>query len=209
MRRARRTILLLAIVASLGAIGYKVAGMVQSVSDEVKANPLKALDYLPESALQIKDFHRSKIENGRKVWELFGEEANYYKDQKEAVIKKPRFYYYDKKGEVAETQGDEAVIYLNEKQLDKMELRGDVQVSFQGYVLTSEEASYIPAKDQIILPSRTTVVGEGIAVEGSRMEVELEDKKIRLLQSVKTKIEPEKLAKKKKNVAAASQPIGG
>jgi LPS export ABC transporter protein LptC len=209
MRRARRTILLLAIVASLGAIGYKVAGMVQSVSDDVKANPLKALDYLPESALQIKDFHRSKIENGRKVWELFGEEANYYKDQKEAVIKKPRFYYYDKKGEVAETQGDEAVIYLNEKQLDKMELRGDVQVSFQGYVLTSEEASYIPAKDQIILPSRTKVVGEGIAVEGSRMEVELEDKKIRLLQSVKTKIEPEKLAKKKKNVAAASQPIGG
>ena len=208
MRRARRTILLLAIVASLAAVGYKVAGMVQSVSDEVKANPLKALDYLPESALQIKDFHRSKIENGRKVWELFGEEANYYKDQKEAVIKKPRFYYYDKKGEVAETQGDEAVLYLNEKQLDKMELRGGIQVSFQGYVLTSEEASYLPAKDQIILPSRTKVVGEGIAVEGSRMEVELEDKKIRLLQSVKTKIEPEKLAKKKKNVAAASQPIG-
>jgi LPS export ABC transporter protein LptC len=145
MRRARRTILLLAIVASLGAIGYKVAGMVQSVSDEVKANPLKALDYLPESALQIKDFHRSKIENGRKVWELFGEEANYYKDQKEAVIKKPRFYYYDKKGEVAETQGDEAVIYLNEKQLDKMELRGDVQVSFQGYVLTSEGRQENPA----------------------------------------------------------------
>ncbi|HEU5464448.1 MAG TPA: LPS export ABC transporter periplasmic protein LptC [Candidatus Binatia bacterium] len=208
MRRARRTILLLAILASLGAIGYKVAGMVQSVSDEVKANPLKALDYLPESALQIKDFHRSKIENGRKVWELFGEEANYYKDQKEAVIKKPRFFYYDKKGEVAETQGDEAVIYLNEKQLDKMELRGGIQVSFQGYVLTSEEASYIPAKDQIILPSRTKVVGEGIVVEGSRMEVELEDKKIRLLQAVKTKIEPEKLAKKKKNVAAAGKPIG-
>lgn len=208
MRRARRTILLLAILASLGAIGYKVAGMVQSVSDEVKANPLKALDYLPESALQIKDFHRSKIENGRKVWELFGEEANYYKDQKEAVIKKPRFYYYDKKGEVAETQGDEAVIYLNEKQLDKMELRGGIQVSFQGYVLTSEEASYIPAKDQIILPSRTKVVGEGIVVEGSRMEVELEDKKIRLLQAVKTKIEPEKLAKKKKNVAAVGTPIG-
>ena len=30
----------------------------------------------------------------------------------------------------------------------------------------------------------------------------------RLLQAVKTKIEPDKLAKKKKNVAAASQPIG-
>jgi LPS export ABC transporter protein LptC len=208
MRKARRSILLLAIVISLGAVGYKVSEIVRRVQKEIKSNPLKALDYLPESSLQIKDFHRSKIEDGRKVWELFGDEANYYKEQKEALIKKPRFYYYDKKGEVAETKGDEAVIYLNEKQLDRMELRGGVEVTFQGYVLKSEEANYTPANDQIVLPSRTTVVGEGIAVEGARMEVELEEKKIRLIQAVKTKIEPDKLAKKK-NMAQSSSRIGG
>ena len=208
MRRARRSILLLAILVSLGGIGYKVAEIVRRVQKEVKSNPVQALDYLPESALQIKDFHRAKIEDGRKVWELFGEEANYYKEQKEAVIKKPRFYYYDKKGEVAETKGDEALLYLNEKDLDRMELRGSIQVSFQGYVLNSEEANYVPAKDQIVLPSRTLVVGEGITLEGARMEVELEEKKIRLIQAVKTKIEPDKLAKKK-SLAASSPRIEG
>jgi LPS export ABC transporter protein LptC len=206
--RKRRTILLLAILISLGGVGYKVADIVRRVQKDIKSNPMKALDYLPESTLQMKDFHRSKIEDGRKVWELFGEEANYYKEQKEAVIKKPRFYYYDKKGEVAETKGDEALVYLNEKELERMELRGAVQVTFQGYVLTSEEANYTPAKDQIVLPSRTTVVGEGIALEGARMEVELEAKKIRLIQAVKTKIEPDKLAKKK-TMAASSPRIGG
>jgi hypothetical protein len=40
------------------------------------------------------------------------------------------------------------------------------------------------------------------------MEVELEDKKIRLIQSVKTKIEPEKLAKKK-NRAGSRPRVGG
>jgi LPS export ABC transporter protein LptC len=208
MRKARRSILLLVIVLSLGGVAYKVAQMVGHAQQEIKANPLKALDYLPESSLQIKDFHRSKIEDGRKVWELFGEEASYYREQKEAVIKKPKFYYYDKKGEVAETQGDEARLYLNEKELDRMELRGDIQVSFQGYVLKSEEANYLPAKDQIVLPTHTTVVGEGIAVEGARMEVELEDKKIRLIQSVKTKIEPDKLAKKKQ-MTNSSPKVGG
>jgi len=198
----------MAILISLGGVGYKVSEIMHRVQKEIKANPFKALDYLPESALQIKDFHRSKIENGRKVWELFGEEANYYKEQKEAVIKKPRFYYYDKKGEVAETKGEEAVLYLNEKELDKMELRGGIEVTFQGYVLKSEEANYTPAKDQIILPNRTTVVGEGIALEGARMEVELEAKKIRMIQAVKTKIEPGKLGKKK-NVAGSGAPIGG
>jgi LPS export ABC transporter protein LptC len=208
MRKARRSILLLVIVLSLGGVAYKVAQMVGHAQQEINANPLKALDYLPESSLQIKDFHRSKIEDGRKVWELFGEEASYYREQKEAVIKKPKFYYYDKKGEVAETQGDEARLYLNEKELDRMELRGDIQVSFQGYVLKSEEANYLPAKDQIVLPTHTTVVGEGIAVEGARMEVELEDKKIRLIQSVKTKIEPDKLAKKKQ-MTNSSPKVGG
>lgn len=208
MRQSRRYILLAAIVFILGGVGYKISEIVGRVRKEVKANPLTALDYLPEAALQIKDFHRSKIENGRKVWELFGEEANYYKDRKEAVIKKPRFFYYDKKGEVAATQGDQALVYLNEKELERMELKGGIEVSFQGYVLKSEEANYTPANDQIVLPKRTTVIGEGITLEGARMEVELEEKKIRLIHAVKTKIEPDKLGKKK--AVAARQPrIGG
>lgn len=208
MRKFRRSILLVAIFLSLGGVAYKVTEIVQRAQKEIKKKPLKALDYLPESLLRIKDFHRAKIEDGRKVWELFGEEASYFKEQKEAVIKKPRFYFYDKKGEVAETTGDEAHIYLNEKELERMELRGAVQVTFQGYVLKSEEANYLPAKDQIILPNHTTVVGEGINLEGSRMEIELEDKKIRLLRQVKTKLEPDKLAKKKTK-SSPNERIGG
>ena len=44
-------------------------------------------------------------------------------------------------------------------------------------MLKSEEANYLPAKDQIVLPKRTKVVGEGMDLEGVSMEVELEDKK--------------------------------
>jgi LPS export ABC transporter protein LptC len=208
MRKTRRSILLLVILLSLGGVGYKVAEFVQRVQKDIKRNPLKALDYLPESALHMKDFHRAKIEDGRKIWELFGDEASYFKEQKEAIIRKPRFLYYDKKGEVAETTGDEAHIYINEKELERMELRGGIQVSFQGYVLKSEEANYLPAQDQIVLPNHTTVVGEGIAVEGSSMEVELEARKIRFVNQVKTRIEPEKLAKKK-NKTSPAQRIGG
>src|ERR1043166_4523540 len=208
MRKARRSILLAAILVSLAAITYKVSDILRRVNKEIKASPVKALDYLPESALRLKEFHRAKIEDGRKVWELFGDEASYFKEQKEALIKKPRFYYYDKKGEVAETKGNEALLYLNEKELERMELHGDVQVTFQGYLLKSDEANYLPAKDQIVLPNRTTVTGEGIELEGARMEVEIQDKKVRLMRAVKSKIEPEKLAKKK-NSPSSTAPIGG
>jgi LPS export ABC transporter protein LptC len=209
MRKWRRLTLLAAIFISLGGVVYKVAENIWIMKvEEIKKNPLKALDYLPESALHMKDFRRAKIEDGRKVWEILGDEANYYKDQKHVVIKKPRFYYYDKKGETAETTGDVATLLINEKELEQMHLQGNIEVNYQGYTLKSEEAIYHPNKQQIVLPKRATVVGEGLELEGSSMQVELEDKKVRLLQNVKTKLDPQKLAKKKK-MGQTSQMSGG
>ena len=207
MRKVRRALLAAVIVLALAGVVYKVHDSIQSVQKEIKRNPLKALDYLPESSLHMRDFHRAKIEDGRKVWEIFGEEANFYKEQKEAVIKKPRFSYYDKKGEPAEVVGNVAKLFFTEKELQKLELEGGVEVTYKGYVLKSAEAVYLPEKQQIVLPRRTTIVTEGIAAEGSSMEVGLEDKKVRLLRDVKTKIEPNKLANKKAQTKVSQ--IGG
>jgi len=90
-----------------------------------------------------------------------------------------------------------------------MELQGGIQVSYQGYLLKSEKAVYVPAKDQIVLPSKVVMVSDGIELEGSSMEVELQSKKVRLLHNVKTKIEPEKLAKKDKDKTPKSRPLVG
>ena len=209
MRKWRRLILLAVIFISLGGVVYKVAENILVMKvQEIKKNPLKALDYLPEAALHMRDFRRAKIEDGRKVWEILGDEANFYKDQKQAVIKNPRFYYYDKKGETAETTGEVAKLFFKEKELEQMQLQGNIQVNYQGYTLKSEEAIYLPDKQQIVLPKKATVVGEGLEMEGSSMQVELESKKVRLVQNVKTKIEPDKLAKRKKR-ADTNQVSGG
>jgi LPS export ABC transporter protein LptC len=205
MRKTRRVVLLVVILLSLAGVGYKVAEtIIANKVREIKRNPFPALDYLPESALRMKDFHRSKIEDGRKVWEIFGDEASYYKEQKEAVIKKPRFYFYDKKGGTAETTGELARIFLNDKELERMELQGGIQVAYQGYLLKSEEAIYVPAKDQIVLPSKVVMISDGIQLEGSSMEVELQGKKVRVLRNVKTKLEPERLRKKEKTAKPGS-----
>ena len=202
MRKFRRAVLLLAVFLSLGGIAYKVFETVSSGQREIRKNPLKALNYLPESALHIKDFRRSKVENGRKVWEVSGEEADYYKDQKEAVIKRPRFTYYDRNGVAAETAGEVARMFLGDNELEKLQIEGGIQVKYQDYVLKSAEAIYLPGQQRILLPKRTTVVGGGFEVEGSSMEVELESRIIRLLERVKTKIEPEKMNKEKKESGA-------
>jgi len=128
MRKRNRLILLVVIFLALGGVVYKVAESLWIMNaQEIRRNPLRVLDSLPESALQLKDFRRAKIEEGRKIWELFGEEANYFKEQKEAVIKKPRFFYYNKKGEVAETTGETARLFFGEKELVAANGLGPVQ----------------------------------------------------------------------------------
>ena len=197
MRKRKRLILLVVIFLSLAGLGYKVAESIWAMKvNEIRRNPLKALDYLPDSALQIKDFRRAKVEDGRKIWELVGDEARYFKDQREAVIKNPKFFYYDSNGETAETTGAMAHLFFNERELEKMQLEGGIRVSYQGYVLRSEQAIYLPADQRIVFPNRALVAGNGLELEGSRMEVELESKKLRMLQNVKSRMEPEKLAKR-------------
>ena len=192
--------MLVVVFLALGGIAYKVVETLTQAQQEIMKNPLKALDYLPESALHVKDFRRAKVENGRKIWEIMGEEADYFKDQKQAVIKKPRFFYYDAKGEVAESSGAVARMFLGDKDLQKLQLEGGIQVTYQNYILKSEEAVFFPQEQRILLPKRTTLVGGGFELEGSSMEIELESQKVRLVSNVKTKIEPGKIEKKKKEI---------
>src|SRR5574342_106131 len=110
-------------------------------SREFQKNPMKLLDYVPEAALQIKNFHRSHMEEGRTVWEVFGDEARYLKADKEVVVKKPRFLFYQKgTSDSVEVTGDEARLWIGdeEAEMEKMELQGKIQVSYRGFVLNSE-----------------------------------------------------------------------
>jgi len=206
MRKPIRLILIIAISASLGGIGYKVAEQIWIMkSREFKKNPLKVLDYLPEAALQIRDFHRTNVDKGRKVWEIFGEEARYLKADKQAVIKKPRILFYSKDGKTLEATGNEGYLFFAGQEtgeqgaIDKMQMRGDVQVNYQGFVFNTDELLYFKSKDRVISPGRVTLKGEGMELEGVGMEIALQDEKLRLTQNVKTKLQPDKMAKRGKN----------
>ncbi len=193
-RRGIKAVLVIAILGSIGAVAYKVSEHLWLMkAREIQKNPAKVLDYLPQAAVHVKDFRRSQIEKGRKVWEVTGEEASYVKEKGEAIIKKPRFVFYQKGGETLEATGNEARLFLTDEQreMEKLQLTGKVQVHYQGYVLYTEEIVYLKAKDHVILPGKVTVQGEGLELEGVGMEIALQDEKMRLLQKVKTKLEPE------------------
>lgn len=198
MRHRIRLFLLAAVLTSLTVLVYKA---VQTVSlqkiIEIEKNPIKLLDSLPEAALQVKDFHRTKVEGGRKVWEVAGEEARYLKAEREAVIKMPRFVFYHKNGETLNVRGNEGYLFLTDQDVEKIQLQGDIQVNYSGFVLRTHEVSYLKSRDRVISPGKVTLTGDGIEVEGVGMEISLTEERIRLRQKVRTKVEPEQLEGKR------------
>ena len=199
-RKTLGAILLVAIFASLGGVAYKVAENFWLMkAREIKKNPSKLLDYVPEAALQIREFRRAKIEGGQKVWELFGEEASYLKTEKEVVIKKPRMIFYQKDNNTIEATGNDGHMWLTKREgeMEKAQFQGNVQVHYRGFVLETEEILYLKSKNQVVLPGKVSVKGDGMELEGVGMEINLDDEKMRLLQKVKTRLEPERLEKKR------------
>lgn len=198
--RRFRIILLVAISASLGGVTYKVVESIWRMkSKAITRTALKALDYGPEAALQIKDFHRAQVEGDRKIWEVFGDEARYLKAEGRLIIKKPRIFFYQKDNTTVEATGNEGYLWMGdgEGDLQKAQLLGDVQVNFRGYVLNTGEILYFKSKNQMVLPGRVTVKGDGMELDGTQMEISLDDEKMRLNKNVKTRVQPSRLEKMK------------
>ncbi|HEY3302036.1 MAG TPA: LPS export ABC transporter periplasmic protein LptC [Candidatus Binatia bacterium] len=200
-RRKMRMILLIAISAILGGVTFKVGESIwQGKKKSIREKAVKtALQYMPDAALQIKDFHRAQVDGERKVWEVFGEEARYLKAEGQLVLKKPRIFFYQKDDSTVEATGENGTLWIEEGQGDmqKAQLLGEVEVNFRGYVLKTGEILYFKNTNQMLLPGRVSVRGAGMELDGSHMEVSLDDEKMRLNRDVKTKVEPDKLQKLK------------
>jgi LPS export ABC transporter protein LptC len=198
--RRFRTILLIAISALLGIVTYKVGESVWQAKKKGLSKTIarEALNLMPDQALQIKDFHRAQVEGDRKIWEVFGDEAKYNKDEKLLAVQKARILFYQKDDTTIEAIGKEGNLWMGEGQsdLEKAQLLGEVQVTFRGYVLRTNEILYFKSRNMMVLPSRVSIKGEGMELEGSHMEISLNDEKLHLNGNVRTKVVPNKLPTK-------------
>ena len=63
--------------------------------------------------------------------------------------------------------------------------------------MNTGEILYFKSKNQMVLPGRVTVKGDGMELDGTQMEISLDDEKMRLNKNVKTRVQPSRLEKMK------------
>ena len=151
----------------------------------------QALDLLPRVAQRIRDFHRVKVDDGRKVWEVSAKEAQYYEDEQMVMVVEPRVSVYLKDGRVIGLSGKEGKIFLGDRDLRRVELDGSIDVQLGDYALHAEHASYDREHDLITAPGFVEIRGTDFDVRGKGMEIQVASQRLTLAHGVETVIRPD------------------
>jgi LPS export ABC transporter protein LptC len=151
---------------------------------------LRALDILPDVAQRIRNFHRVKVENGRKVWEVFAREAQYFEDQGIVVVEEPRVSIFFDEGRTVAFRGGTGRVFLKGKDLARVEVSKDIEVYFGDYEMQTDFARYEVDREVIIAPGRVHISGDGFQLNGESMEVEVSTQRLRVTKDVRMKLWP-------------------
>jgi lipopolysaccharide export system protein LptC len=186
MRRSRLRVALLAVVAAaLGGIALATWQNVRGKQTRTIAD--LGSDFLPDVAQHIQNFRRVKLKNGKAVWEVKADDAQYFEGERQIVIKKPQVtFYLEEEGRRAELVGTEGRLTLDGKELEAVTLEGDVVLVIDDLEFRTQEAHYDHANDRIAAPGIVTIHGKTLDVRGLGLEVDVTPRRVRLLRDVHT-----------------------
>ncbi len=187
--RTRVRLLVIAALVLLLAAGGALLGreLWQRKQDDLRQ---QVLDLLPNVAQRIQNFHRVKIENGRKVWEVSAIDAQYYEEEELVVVKQPVVSFFLRDGRTVALRGDEGKVFLSQRDLQKVELNGGIDVQLGDYAVRTDYASYERDRDVIIAPGKVEITGKEFSLNGTRLEVEVGKQRLTLAQDVVTTLRP-------------------
>jgi LPS export ABC transporter protein LptC len=187
-----KTRLRLAVIASLVVVlaggGWLLArnAMARREADLKRAT----VDLLPNVAQRIQNFHRVKIDKGRKVWEVSAREAQYLEKEELVRVEAPEVAVYLEDGRTVSLRGTGGRVFLKDRELQQVELDGEIAVELGEYSLQTDHARYETEGDQIVAPGTVRIRGEGFEVRGEGLKVDVNAQHLTLARQIEMVLWP-------------------
>lgn len=182
----RLVVAVLAIVVLIGA-GLLARNFLKQRSVDLA---LEVIERLPDVAQRIQNFHRVKVDGGRKVWEVSAKEARYLDGEAIVSVQEPVIAVYFEEGRTVGMRGRSGKVILAGKDVDKVEVEGQIEVQIDQYAVTTEFARYEADGDRIVAPGAVRVESPQIEFDGDGMEIDLADQRLRLSDNVRMTLWP-------------------
>lgn len=187
-RRRVRTLIGVLMVVAIGAVGVQLAR--SQWAQHLRSLRTGELDFLPQVSQRIQNFRRVKMEGARKVWEVAAREAQYFEEDKQVVVDDPEvsFFVKDDQGTVS-VKGKQGKILLDGREMDRVDLEGNIELRFRDYLVQTDRAFYQRADDTVVSPGSVVVTGDGLSLSGERMTLEMGSQRVRIEGKVRTVLE--------------------
>jgi LPS export ABC transporter protein LptC len=188
MKTRLRRMLMVIVLLLLGT----VAGLVgRSLWQQSKRDVVtKGLEYLPGVSQHIQDFRRVKVQDGRKVWEVAAEDAQYFDDEKVVVVRHATLQWFLKDGRVVSLKGEEGRILISGREVASVHLIKNVEVQLGDYVVRVARADYDHQRGVISAPGAVEIVGSAVQLAGNDMEVDVQAQRLMLHHEVSMHVQP-------------------
>lgn len=156
-----------------------------------RADELRVLtEVLPDVAQRIQNFHRVKVEGGRKVWEVSAREARYLEPEQLVVVDAPQLEVFLPDGRTVALRGTTGRVYLEKRELDRVELEGEIEVQMGEYALHTANARYEARRGIIVAPGDVRITADTLELHGRAMEVDVRAQQLVLGAGVQTTLWP-------------------
>ena len=174
----------------LVGVGYRlIVTMRQQREAEEKVKEV-APDLTATTEQRMKDFRRTKVRDGKKVWEIVARQARYSQERQEVVVEGPEFSLYLKDGEIVALKSQEAWVHLDSKgqEVTRVELKGNLEMQVGDFSIKTQEATFESERNTIVSNSTVQIDGPGLSVAGQGYTVDVAEKRLTLNADVQTTV---------------------
>ena len=155
------------------------------------ASALKTVAGLvPGSFLHVHNFHWTQMKGGTQQWVLTARDANYSDDKTSVILTDPVVTMTASDGKPVTMQAPKAELKMDGNQVKRAHMSGGTQIHYGDFVLTTDEATFVPDVDLFEAPGFVTINGDGIKVSGIGMTGHTKTRQFELLKQVTTQIAP-------------------
>lgn len=183
----RLTVIALVVLLLFGIGGLVARSLWQQHGQDVAR---AGLEFLPGVSQHIQDFHRVKVQDGRKVWEVAAEDAQYKEEDKTVAVRGAALELLLKDGRTLGLKGREGLILLDGREITRVDLNGAIQATFADYVMRTEHATYDHQQRVISSPGAVEISGRALQLRGDSMEVDVDAERLTLRHNVSMEIQP-------------------
>lgn len=179
-----------AVLFLLMGVGYRLrVTFLQQHETEAKVKEL-APDLVTTTEQRMKDFRRTKIRDGKKVWEIAARQARYSQERQEVIVEGPEFSLYLKDGEIIAVKSQEARVQLdsNGQDVTRVELKGNLEMRIGDFSIKTQEATFESEQNTLVSDSSVQIDGPGLSVAGQGYTVDMTGKRLTLNADVQTTV---------------------